>query len=146
MAQITKAGQITFGMVLVAIIAISFWEQITDSRLLRSTTYGIIENETKFTSLDAYMDKFDQGELETWDMEDGGLTEKEIQAMFEDDLPDDMLEDDDMFGDELAYGQDMGEDVQDLNSGISASEDAGETQPEATDETKEAAADMEADP
>lgn len=92
MAQITKAGQITFGMVLVAIIAISFWEQITDSRLLRSTTYGIIENETKFTSLDAYMDKFDQGELETWDMEDGGLTEKEVCSHFrasnEQNLPD----------------------------------------------------------
>ena len=78
MARISKGAQVTFGVTLVAVLAISFWEEITDMRLLRTSSYGVMESQN-YLSLDQYMDKYDQGELESWEMEeDWDLNDEEV--------------------------------------------------------------------
>jgi len=99
----SKSAQVTFGVTLVALLCISFWEEVTDLRLLGSTDYGKMESQ-KYNSLEAYMDKFDEGELEEWELEeDWDLTEDQLNEMT---MNEEYWEDDDMlFGDEMMWGE-----------------------------------------
>lgn len=73
-------------------------------RLLRTSNYGQMENQN-YRSLDQYMDKYDEGELEEWDFSpEWGVTEDELDDMT---LSEEYWQnDDDMFGDEMMWGED----------------------------------------
>jgi hypothetical protein len=67
-SAMSKSAQVTFGLLLMAVLAIAFWEELTDSRLLR-----VVDTEgatpAQYASLHSYFDKYEGGDVETWDVD-----------------------------------------------------------------------------
>lgn len=68
-SSVSKSAQVTFGLLLIAVVAIAFWEELTDSRLLRVVDTPGEATPAQFASLHEFWDKYEEGQLEEWDVD-----------------------------------------------------------------------------
>jgi hypothetical protein len=68
-SSVSKSAQVTFGLLLIAVAAIAFWEELTDSRLLRVVATPEEATPAQFASLHELWDKYEEGQLEEWDID-----------------------------------------------------------------------------
>jgi len=131
-SSVSKSAQVTFGLLLIAVAAIAFWEELTDSRLLRVVATPEEATPAQFKSLHEYWDKYEDGKLEEWDID---MAPGELEKRMHEDMLDyDMLNEEDLEEEEMVWDE-----AADSRQGVDLDAEEEEAEEEGTPDVLDAA-------